>query len=391
MQRYIKTLGFGKIFITLRKILKNMHTFSKHYLKHIAVAAAVALSMSAMTSCSDSDEDDPDAPSPTGVKLPAHGLFVVNEGNFNYSNASITFYDPSTGGVEQNIFRTANKVPVGDVAQSMTMSADGRSAWIVVNNSNVVFEVDATTMAEKGRITGLVSPRFMHIVEGDDDKAYVTQMGDSRIAVIDTDDYEIEGYIDVPGNGSSTEMMVQVGRYVYVNCWSYDNRILRIDTETDRVAGVLQVDIQPKSMVKDRYNNLWVLTDGGYEGSPYGYEAPCLLKITTSDFKVARRFEMTKGDYTPTLAVNGAGDRIYWIRNDIYSMSVDATELPAEPLIACGGHYYYGLTVDPRGGDIYVADAVDYVQTGRLLRYSQGGRLAGTVDTGICPHAFCWK
>lgn len=368
-----------------------MHTFSKHYLKHIAVAAAVALSMSAMTSCSDSDEDDPDVPSPTGVKLPAHGLFVVNEGNFNYSNASITFYDPSTGGVEQNIFRTANNVPVGDVAQSMTMSADGRSAWIVVNNSNVVFEVDATTMAEKGRITGLVSPRFMHIVEGDDDKAYVTQMGDSRIAVIDTDDYEIEGYIDVPGNGSSTEMMVQVGRYVYVNCWSYDNRILRIDTETDRVAGVLQVDIQPKSMVKDRYNNLWVLTDGGYEGSPYGYEAPCLLKITTSDFKVARRFEMTKGDYTPTLAVNGAGDRIYWIRNDIYTMSVDATELPAEPLIACGGHYYYGLTVDPRGGDIYVADAVDYVQTGRLLRYSQGGRLAGTVDTGICPHAFCWK
>lgn len=357
-------------------------------LKHMAAAVAVAGLLCPLSSCSD-DNDEPEVP--TGVEIPAHGLFVVNQGNFQASNATISFFDPTTDKVQQGVFRDANGVPLGDVAQSMTMSRDGRSAWIVVNNSNIVYEVSANTMGEKGRITGLNQPRYIHLVEGDADKAYVTSLGDSRIAIVNTDKYEIEGYISVPGDGTSTEMMVQAGKYVYVNCWSYDNRVIKIDTETDRVVAEVTVDIQPKSMVKDRDNNLWVLTDGGYYGSPYGYQAPKLVKITTADFKVAAEFEMTLGDNTPALAVNGAGDRLYWICNDVYTMPIDAVALPSEPLISCGGNWYFGLTVDPIGGDIYIADAIDYVQNGRLLRYSAQGQAKEDVPVGICPQGFCWK
>ena len=55
----------------------------------------------------------------------------------------------------------------------------------------------------------------------------------------------------------STEQMVQCGDYVYVNCWSYQNRILKIDTRTDKVVDQLTVGIQPTSLVMDKNFKLW--------------------------------------------------------------------------------------------------------------------------------------
>ena len=109
-------------------------------------------------------------------------------------------------------------------------------------------------------------------------------MWDNRIFIINPKKYEITGYIQVPDmtmESGSTEQMVQYGKYVFVNCWSYQNRILKIDTETDRVVGQLTVGIQPASLAMDRNNKLWTVTDGGYEGSPYGYEAPARATRST--------------------------------------------------------------------------------------------------------------
>ena len=52
-----------------------------------------------------------------------------------------------------------------------------------------------------------------------------------------------------------------------------------IDTETDKVCAQITVGIQPTSLVMDKYNKIWTVTDGGYEGSPYGHEAPSLYCI----------------------------------------------------------------------------------------------------------------
>lgn len=324
------------------------------------------------------------------VELAAHGLFVVNEGNFQYGNASLTFYDPTRDTVQNEVFMRANGMKLGDVAQSMNIYDN--LGWIVVNNSHVIFAIDTETGREKGRIVNLTSPRYIHFVNPA--KAYVTQLWDNRIAVVNPATYSVTGYIEVPDmtmQTGSTEQMVSFGPYVFCNCWSYQNRIIKIDTRTDSVVGSLTVGIQPASLVLDRNDNLWTLTDGGYEGSPYGHEAPALYCIDAHTFAVKKVFTFASDSNPSELCLNGDGDRLYWIDRDIWTMSVDAGALPHSPVVPYTGTRYYGLTVSPYTGDIYVADAIDYQQRGMIYRFDPSGRQLAKFYAGINPGAFCWK
>ena len=319
-----------------------------------------------------------------------HGLFICNEGNFQYGNGTLSYYDPETNGVTNEVFYRANGYKLGDVVQSMTIR-DGLG-WIVVNNSHVVFAIDTETFREVGRITGLTSPRYMCFVN--DEKAYISQLWDNRIFVVNPRRYEITGYIEVPGmtmESGSTEQMIMHEGFVYCTCWSYQNRVIKIDTATDRVVGAVEVGIQPRSMVLDAENKLWTITDGGYAGSPYGTEIPRLARIDPATMTVERTFEFRYGQSPRELTLGGDRRRLYWLNDDVYCMTCDATELPDKPVIESRGTIYYGLTVSPYDGDIYVADAIDYLQNGVIYRYTSDGIPVSHFNVGVTPGAFCWK
>lgn len=318
------------------------------------------------------------------------GLFITNEGNFQYGNASLSYYNPTTKTVENEVFYRANAMKLGDVAQSMTIH--NNTGWIVVNNSHVVFAIDTQTFKETGRITNLTSPRYIHFVS--DEKAYVTQLWDNRIFIVNPKRYEIVGHIVCPNmtmESGSTEQMVQYGKYVFVNCWSYQNRILKIDTETDKVVDELTVGIQPTSLVLDCNNKLWTLTDGGYDGSTYGYEVPSLYRIDAETFTIEKQFKFSANETPSELQTNTSKDKIYWLNNDVWAMNVTDENLPAKSFLENKGTIYYGLTICPHTGDVYVADAIDYNQQGKIYRYSKEGQLIDEFYVGITPGAFCWK
>ncbi len=317
------------------------------------------------------------------------GLFIACEGNFMYGNASLSYYDPAAKRVENEVFARANGKKLGDVAQSMTIR--GGVGWVVVNNSGVIFAIDLETFREVGRITGFTSPRYIHFLS--DDKAYVTQLWDPRICIVDPRTFEITGYIETDMNfkTGSTEQMVQYGRYVFTNCWSYQNRILVIDTQTDTVCDRITVGIQPTSLALDKNGKLWTVTDGGYPDSPYGNEAPALYRIDAATRRIERQYDFESGDAPSEVTLNAARDTLYFINDDVWSMPVDAERLPLRPFIRNRGTIFYGLTVDPATSEVYVADAVDYVQPGVVLRYSPEGELLDEFKVGITPGAFCWK
>lgn len=352
------------------------------YILHLGMIISV---LALCVGCMKWETEDGESFATSGV-----GLFVINEGNFQYGNASLSYYNPATKTVENEVFVRANAMKLGDVAQSMTINDD--TGWIVVNNSHVIFAIDINTFKEKGRIENLTSPRYIHFLS--DEKAYVTQLWDNRIFIINPKRYEVTGYIECPAmtmESGSTEQMVQWGKYIYVNCWSYQNRILKIDTTTDKVVDELEVGIQPTSLVLDCYGKLWTITDGGYKDSPYGYEAPSLYRIDAETFTIEQEFRFAKGDAPSEVKLNGRGDKLYWINNDVWAMNVTADRIPVRPFIPYSDTLYYGLTIDPRSGEVYVADAIDYVQAGKIYRYSEQGELLDEFYAGVTPGAFCWK
>jgi hypothetical protein len=163
-------------------------------------------------SCKPNQPEDPNA------FTVGSGVLLLNEGNYQSSNASLTFYDPVADTVANNLFYKVNNAPLGDVAQSMAL-VDGQ-LYIVVNNSNYIYKVNANTMVcdttKPFKLTDFYSPREMHFVAPN--KAYVSDLMGSGLWIVNPEDMTHAGFVET---GNTTEKMVQVGNELYVSNWSY--------------------------------------------------------------------------------------------------------------------------------------------------------------------------
>lgn len=322
-----------------------------------------------------------------GFSEQGRGLFIVNEGNFTYANASLSYYAIDGAGDALNeVFYAANGVPLGDTAQSMALR--GNFGYVVVNYSGAIYMIHLDTFRLAGEITNLTSPRYIHFVS--DHKAYVSDLYAERITIFDPLTMEVTGHIPTVGH-RSTERMVQCGNRLFVCCWSYDNTLLVIDTTTDKVIGSVELGRQPTSVVLDHNEKLWVLCDGGQSSTSDGGEPASLIRIDPATLDIELRLRFAPEHAPSELMVDGEAMNLYFIDEHIWRMSCDEEYLPAEPIIECGSTIFYGLAIDPVTDEIYVADAIDYMQDGVVSRYSPQGELIESFYVGITPGAFCFK
>ena len=348
-------------------------------------------------SCKPDPTPTPVDPNDTVQPVNLKGVFVLNEGNYQFSNASLSFYDPEADSVANNLFYKANNAPIGDVAESMAL-VDGK-LYIVVNNSNYIYKVDANTiecdLTQPFKLGDFYSPREMYFVAPD--KAYVTDIIGTGLWIINPQDMTHAGSIEM---GKTTEKMVAVGNELYVSNWSYYyvnanshfsyNTVQVVDMNNDVKVAEIEVGKEPNSMAVDKNGHVWVLCEGRSWDVGYG-ENPSLWEINPLLKTAEKRYEFD--GTASTLRANRAGDQFFLIwdnmvrRFDLATMALsESFGIAAEP-----GGLFYNMAVDPETGDLYVTDAKNYMMNGTVYRYNEDGVLLSSFEAGVIPSAMLFK
>jgi hypothetical protein len=304
-------------------------------------------------------------------------VLIINEGAFGNSNGSITLYRPSNDSVSQNIFQQANNIPVlGDVIQSITQY--NNKGYIVVNNSNKVEVVDINSFNSLATITGFNSPRYLLPVSGS--KAYITDLYSNSIQIVNLNSNIVTGNISVNG---WTEELIMYNDTVYV-CDVTNNKLLIVNPVNDVLIDSVSVGENPTSIVKDKNNKIWILCNGGINSSN-----PELIKFNPSNRTIEQTFIFPNISQSPgNLRINITGDVLYYLNDGVYQFNISDGTLPNSPFISSNGNIYYGLGIDPFNNDVYVADAIDYIQNGIAFRFNATGDLIHQFNTGIIPNGF---
>lgn len=352
----------------------------KNILIHLTLCILV------LSSCEDKE--------PLGDFYKQGGVFILNEGNYTYGNASLSFYDPNTKEISNQVYYKANGFPIGDVLQSMVLK--DTLAFLVVNNSGKILVIDSRTFKYVATITGLTSPRQMLMISSE--KAYVSDLYKNSLSVVDLKNYKVISQIPLK---KSSESMVKSGKYVFVCNWSKQNTIQRIDASSDVLVDSLVVTLQPNSMVLDKDEKLWVLSDGGLSSFPGGKVRACLTRINPVSFTIEKEYLFPDMNSAPTrLCTNSNKDTLYFLNGSwgssvsnggVYKMGVNDEILPSSSFIPENERLFFGLGIDPVNYNIYVSDAVDYGQAGWVYRYSGSATLIDSFKTDIIPSGFCFK
>ena len=304
-------------------------------------------------------------------------VFILNEGTFTWGNASVTQYTPNTQTTTSSLFNTENNVPLGDVAQSMYRFND--KYYLVINNSDKIEVVDTTHFHSIATITGLNSPRYFLPINNTE--AYVSSLYANEIYRVNLESNTITQSTAIP---DWTEQMVYHNGKIFATGVN-NGKLYVLNTNNHQLTDSLTLTKGASSMVLDINQKLWVMCSGGIQ-----QQNPALYKINPFTLTIEQTFTFSDNMHSPgNLCISPDLQTLYFLNEDVYQMEITNAQLPTNFIIDNGSKTFYALDIDPYNGDIYVADAIDYVQQGKIYRYNQNIELINDFDAGIIP-GFFW-
>ena len=342
--------------------------------------------------CDKEDDGDPNDPSPPV----ATGVYIVNEGTFNQGNCSVSLLNLENSAITNNLYENVNGVPLGDLAQSMTIHQG--KGYIVVNNSQKIEVVDIDDFTSIQTLTGFMGPR--HLMPSGT-KAYVCDWSSNEVVVLDLNSGAIIKHIPV---GSGPEQSAISGTRLFVaniGGFGTDSTVTVIDMFADTVVTTLQVGINPNSIVSDKYGKIWVLC-GGSAGPDFSCGtaddvAGSLWCINPNTFVIENQFMMSQSEHPVKLQIYSDRTMLaYLLGNDCFSFSGQVVRLPIgastlnhTPVIP--NKTFYGLGINEATQDIYAGLSTGFTTNGYLFRYTNNGVLIDSMQVGISPNGFAFK
>ncbi|MGM0588839.1 MAG: YncE family protein [Bacteroidota bacterium] len=325
------------------------------------------------TACSDNSDDGPSI----------SGIYVVNEGNFNQGNASVTVYNAEAQDVVQQAFESQNNRPLGDVANNITRIED--RLYIVVNNSHKIEVVNPDDLSSIGTISIPEQGSPRNIVKARDGIAYVTNLYANTVSIVDLESLSVTGSIGV-GNNPEGIAVANQRAFVANSGLGSGNTVTVIDVTTDEVINTLDVGDNPTDMVKDAADRIWLVCTGAYNdySDPNDDTPGFLYVINSGTTSITNSIEL--GGHPSDIAISNNEGKVFILNEGI--QIIRTSDLKLEATWALNRSLYALGVSETNKTYVYGADPKNYAQQGMAIKYDMNGVPVDSFDTGIIPGSF---
>lgn len=306
-------------------------------------------------------------------------LLILNGGNSNENNASISYYDIATGSLTANFYREANGRGLGDSAEQILAYGDKIYVTVTASNRLVILQKDGKEIKsiEPKNGENPLNPRCM---VADNGKVYVSYFYGHSVAVLDTASLAIEKV--VPVGRYPEQLAVSKGNIYVANSGGldypdYGNTVSVINQTSMKVEKEIEVLINPTKVLSDSQGDIYVISTGDY-----GEVKNTLQRIDGSTG------EVTVMDYATCMAIGnnklyavyaqwGAPEITYKIYDTLTEKVIDNNFIKDGTDISSP----YAITVDPITEAFYITESA-WGSTGSLYAFSADGKLQGSpLDT----------
>jgi len=316
------------------------------------------------------------------------GVYVLNEGNFNKGNASITAYNPETGEVTQQAFQGKNGSNhlLGDLGQSFT-HINGR-LYAVINNSDKIEVMDPHTLQSIGTISlpEGSSPRYM--AKASEGVGLVTNLYKNSVYAVDLSTLNVMNEIPV---GHNPEGIAVSGSRAYVanSGLGAGNSVSIIDTQTMQVVDSLKVGDNPTTVKTDASGRVWVVCTGAYNdyNDPNDDTPGEIFVLNAPEGSILDSLEV--GGHPTDLLLDDNHGIAYLLNGNVEQINMN--DLSIENASFIGRNLYAIGYTDVQDFRIYGADPKNYQQAGKAIIFNHDGAAVDSFKTGIIPGDFYFQ
>ena len=332
-----------------------------------------------------------DKPQPLPPVTDGPIAYISNEGAFSWGNSAVSIYT-ADGGVQNDVFKTANGRRPGDVLQSIAR-ANGK-VYLMLNASNKIEIAKEKTLEEVGVIQSVSMPRYMEVTSNS--RAYISTWGnDGQIMILDLLKDEITDSIAV-GNGPE-KMLASDGKLYVCNSGGFtnDSVLSVIDQTSNQVISSLVVGDNPIDIVEGQAGTLWILCKGKvlYDANwqIIGHTPSYLVQTNMAAQSILKKVKISDDKHPSHLEISPDGKYLYYGAgygfSGIYRYDITNNNLETTPLIS---RDFYGFNIEPTSNLIFAFEATSFTVSGKMLIYTLDGTLKSDFTVGVGPNGICF-
>lgn len=333
-----------------------------------------------IVSCKKDNTEDPNPP----VDNFSNGLLVLNEGLFQQNNSSLSWVQFGDESVNNEIFEQKTGRLLGDTGNDIKRY--GSKIYVIVNVSSTIEVLDAKSGSSIAQIEMVNAgiPKQPRSIEFYGGKAFVTCF-DGYVDVIDTSSFDIIQRIQV---GDNPEGIVLANNKLYVansgglNFPSMDSTVSVINPTSMTEIQKITVGKNPGRVVVDDLNNVYVIARGDYQTIPSR-----LVKIDSQTDSAFPAYSFDASGIAKMnnrfiiLSVNLATDDVsIQLFNPLTGLIENSNFISAGLMTTI-----YNIQYDPYRNQIYVMDAMNYTNSGKICVFSSGGTYIRNYSVGLNP------